>query len=214
MGQGLDILSTCDGEGCALRQRNEMTTTKGRVEEEPCVSCASLEAGLKSAVASAKRGNVQLSGEVLANFELLQHARQGNAKGLSEALEKNAWTETRRPLVMKPQKTYDADGRAGTDVQSSGMTPIMFSAQFGSVECVRRLLWANAEVNAVEEDGWSSLHFAAKECHLEVCQTLLVGKADPRLQTCEDQTPLQVAEEEDVDFAKQFRALLKKQGSA
>ena len=42
--------------------------------------------------------------QLLLNHELLQNARQGNVAGLTAALDKGAWTETRRPLVMKPQK--------------------------------------------------------------------------------------------------------------
>lgn len=167
---------------------------------------------MKHAVATANRGGTKISDEVLLNHELLHHARQGNVKGVSSALEKGAWTETRRPLVMKPQKPDANKGADPKDAVEAGMTALMFAAQYGSAECVRRLLWAGAEVNAVEEDSWSPLHFAAKEGHMEVCQTLLQSKADPKLLNADDQTPLQVAESEDKQFANQFSKLLKKQG--
>merc|ERR1712217_573402 len=158
-----------------------------------------------------------ISDEVLLNHELLQHARQGNVKGVSAALEKGAWTETRRPLVMKPQKPENTNPKSGpgggsgggsgsNDPPEVGMTAPMFSAQNNSAECVRRLLWAGAEINAIEEDGWTALHFAAKESHLEVCTTLLQGKADPALINSDEKTALHIAAEEDEDFAKKFEA--------
>merc|ERR1712232_898012 len=165
------------------------------------------------------RGGARISDEVLLSHELLQHARQGNVKGLNEALEKGAWTETRRPLVMKPQKPENTNPKGGPgsssagadkDTPDVGMTALMFSAQNNSAECIRRLLWAGAEVNAVEEDGWSALHFAAKEGHLDVCTTLLQGRADAQLINADEKTALQVAQEEDDEFAEKLKAVLKK----
>lgn len=153
------------------------------------------------------------------NHELLQYARQGNLKGMSSALEKGAWTETRRPLVMKPQKPeVDGKGKSKgkpTEQPDIGMTALMFSAQTGSLECVRRLMWAGAQVNAIEEDGWSPLHFAAKEQHYQVCAALLQGRANPGLQTCDNQTPLEVAQEDADcrDFADRLQLLLEGKGS-
>lgn len=220
MGQSLEVLGSCDG-GChqadlrnASKRKNGCTTW----EDEPSVNCQALEDGFKSAVANANRGGARVSDAVLLNHELLQHARQGNVKGLSAALEKGAWTETRRPLVMKPQKP-EAGGAGGKGPPSKdkcveqaevGMTALMFSSQTGSAECVRRLLWSGADVNAVEEDGWSSLHFAAKEGHYEVCAALLQGKANPQLVNGDDKTPVQLAVEEDDcgGFAEKLRRLV------
>mmetsp|Transcript_85484 Transcript_85484/g.151219 ORF Transcript_85484/g.151219 Transcript_85484/m.151219 type:complete len:223 (+) Transcript_85484:68-736(+) len=222
MGQSMDVLGTCDGAygrtgektAGASSERGEHT---GSWEEDVSVNCAALEDGVKSVVASANRGGARISDEVLLNHELLQYSRQGNLRGVSEALEKGAWPETRRPLVMKPQKP-DAAGKKGKgggkddEPPNVGMTPIMFSAQKGSSECVLRLLQAKAEVNAVEEDGWSALHFASKEGHLEVCKTLLTGRANPELVNAEDQQPLDLADE-DNGFKKELAKLFSSQTS-
>merc|ERR1719356_2326301 len=115
---------------------------------------------------------------------------------------------------MKPQKPEVGgkalpSGKRRTEQLDVGMTALMFSSQTGSTECVRRLLWASAEVNAVEEDGGSPLHFAAKECHFEVCEALLKGRANPGLVNGDDKTPLQIAiEEEEDDFAEKLQRLL------
>jgi len=202
MGAGLEGLKTCDG----LAERRK------RWDEDSTVGCGqSISDGMTKVVSSANRGGSRISDEVLLNHELLQFARQGDAEKLSLAIEKGAWTETRRPLVMKPQKP-DRQEPLEPDATELGMTAIMFAAQAGSAECVRRLIWADADVNAIEEDGWSALHFAAKECNLEVCQILLQGSANTKLKNSEDQTAEQVAKEEDSDFARRLASLVKQFG--
>lgn len=235
MGQNLDVLKSCDGSCNQAGSHAVVGRRKGSSggggssmgcadwEEEVALGCHALEDGLKSAVANANRGGTRVSDAVLLNHELLQYARQGNVKGVSTALERGAWTETRRPLVMKPQKPENQgggpDGKGAskgkqTEQPDIGMTALMFSAQAGSSECVRRLLWSGAEVNAIEEDGWSALHFAAKEGHLEVCAALLHGKANPNLVNQDDKTPLQVAldEEDGGSFAERLRGILAGKG--
>jgi len=217
----MDVLGTCDGAyGRDGEKKHGSSADRGEPtgswDEDVSVSCAALEDGVKSVVASANRGGARISDEVLLNHELLQYARQGNLRGVSDALEKGAWPETRRPLVMKPQKPDAAakKGKGGKDDDSTnvGMTPIMFSAQKGSKECVARLLQAKAEVNAVEEDGWSALHFASKEGHLEVCKTLLQGRANPELINADDQKPLDLADE-DNGFRRGLTKLLSSETS-
>lgn len=218
MGQGLEVLKACDGTLSEGQQHGADGTSSGQQprREHPSYegascSCTALEDGVKHAVATVKRGGNRISDDVLLNHELLQCARQGDVKGISAALEKGAWTETRRPLVMKPQKPQEGGDDACAGLRGRrepgdvGMTALMFSAQAGSVECVRRLVWAGAELNAAEEDGWSALHFAAKEGHMAVCMALLESRADPELYDSDDRTALQVAAEEDDEFADRLR---------
>eukprot|EP00435_Cladocopium_sp_Y103_P029122 s592_g7.t1 len=214
MGQSIDVLGTCDGakgtDGEPGPKRNQPRQAGSGWDEDVVVVCAALEEGVTSMVATANRGGARISDEVLLNHELLQYARQGNLRGLSEALDKGAWTETRRPLVMKPQKPEP--GKKVDDPPTVGMTPIMsesqFSAQKGSADCVRRLIQARAEINAVEEDGWSALHFASKEGHLQACQTLIQAKADVGLKNADEKAPLDVADE-DGSFKVSLTELVK-----
>mmetsp|Transcript_11793 Transcript_11793/g.26296 ORF Transcript_11793/g.26296 Transcript_11793/m.26296 type:complete len:217 (-) Transcript_11793:80-730(-) len=216
MGQSLDLLKNCDGVRGRERPQGDIDN-QANSDEDPHVGCDVIQDSLKHALATANRGGSKISNEVLLNHELLQHARQGNVSGLSTALEKGAWTETRRPLVMKPQKrdpgTGQKVGRDGQDMSNVGMTALMFSAQAGAADCVRRLMWAGAEVNAHEEDGWTALHFAAKDGHLEVCTQLLRGRADAQMVNADEQTALQVAEAEDSEFAAKLAAVLAKPSS-
>eukprot|EP00747_Dinoflagellata_sp_TGD_P166910 gnl/TRDRNA2_/TRDRNA2_190458_c0_seq1.p1 gnl/TRDRNA2_/TRDRNA2_190458_c0~~gnl/TRDRNA2_/TRDRNA2_190458_c0_seq1.p1 ORF type:complete len:222 (-),score=53.37 gnl/TRDRNA2_/TRDRNA2_190458_c0_seq1:95-760(-) len=195
MGQSLDALKTCDGEQKKIRKQC-------MDKDDITISCSCLDGKIHSAMASANRGANRLSDDVLVNHELLQAARQGNTPALRAALAKGGWTETRRPLVMKPQKVNRGKGNDGQ--QELGMTALMFSAQAGSEGCVQMLLDANADVNAFEEDGWTALHFAAKEGNFEVCSKLMAAKADTNATNSEDRTPLQVAETEDEEFAKRM----------
>lgn len=221
MGQGLDVLTTCgvcgQTQSHSKHGRNNIRPSEEQYnyDDNALCGCTVLEDGLTHAVSNVNRGGACISEKMLGNHELLQHARQGNVQGVNAALEKGAWTETRRPMVMKPQKPECNNSNGGQDAGGSvpkvGMTALMFSAQAGSTECVRRLICARAKVNAVEEDGWSALHFSAKEGHFEVCMALLQSRANPELNNSEDRTPLQVAEEEHDNFADKLReALLKK----
>merc|ERR1719189_2304053 len=165
-----------------------------------------LEEEVKNAFHYASRGGTRISDAVMLNYELLQQARLGNVEGVHAALKKGAWPETRRPLVMNPQQpqlSYEDE-----EPYEVGMTPLMFSAQTGSTKCIEMLVSAKAKVNAVEEDGWSALHFAAKEGHLEACRTLLRHRADHQMKNSDGMTPLELAAVDNCEFAKVLRTAL------
>jgi hypothetical protein len=56
-------------------------------------------------------------------------------------------------------------------------TPLIWAAEMGSVSCAKILLDAGTDPNAVEWDGWSALHRAARNGHLEITKLLLHHKA-------------------------------------
>jgi len=47
---------------------------------------------------------------------------------------------------------------------------------------LREALRQNSDVNAVTEDGWSALHFAAFRGHKNIVQALLDSKINPNIQ--------------------------------
>ena len=59
-----------------------------------------------------------------------------------------------------------------------------------NVEVVRVLLKNGAQVNAVEQRGWTPLHFAARSAPIEVIEMLLAAGADPNLARQGGVTPL------------------------
>jgi len=174
--------------------------------------CAAMEDQLVAAIGNAKRGGIGLTDEEMADHELLQYARRGDAKGVAEALRRGALVEARRPLAMRPREDLGeqppmCNSLEDNECDSIGMTPLMFAAQSGGEDCVRRLLENGAHVNAVDEDLWTSLHFAAREGHLGVCFQLLDGRADPYMANCDDMTPLKLARNEVEEHRLEFRFL-------
>merc|ERR1719291_33832 len=151
----------------------------------------------------------------MSNHDLLRCARMGDAQGVSDALEKGAWTETRRPLLMKPYKFASkpediahAAAKQKEAVEEPGMTALMYVAQNGTTSAVRRLLAPGANVNALEEDGWTALHFAAKEQDLDISRCLLACRANQGLKTSDGKTPFDVAKVEDASFARKLQEVI------
>lgn len=90
----------------------------------------------------------------------------------------------------------------------SGMTALMVAAQAGSLENVKRLLGEGSDVNAVDPViKWSALHWAAKERHAGICAELLRSGADIALANVDGKTPVQVAAEQDAEFARKLETM-------
>lgn len=51
--------------------------------------------------------------------------------------------------------------------------PLTWAAEKGSDECIKLLLDAGANPNKTEFDGWTALHWAAKNRHAKVAKLLL-----------------------------------------
>jgi len=78
---------------------------------------------------------------------------------------------TRKQAKRKPRLGVDEYGR----------TPLHYAAADGQVEEVIRLLSAGANPNAQDDNGWSSLHFAAQAVSSGVTEVLLAGGAQTEL---------------------------------
>lgn len=141
-----------------------------------------------------------------ANHDLLRYARSGHKEGVSDALDRGAWTETRKPWMVGP---HGGNGLSPLEDSCEGMTALMYASQNDALEVVARLLAARASINAVEEDGWTALHFAAKEQHLDICRALLESRADHELQSLDSETALTVAQLTDAFFARSLQDVLK-----
>jgi len=63
----------------------------------------------------------------------------------------------------------------------------------GRLEVARLLLEHSADVNARDDDGWTPLHFAAYNDHVDVAELLLRHGADAGARDNEGLTPLDVA---------------------
>merc|ERR1711976_1141786 len=99
-------------------------------------------------------------------------------------------------------------GARGFDATSSKAERILRRSWHGSIAAVRRLLAAKANVNALEEDGWTALHFAAKEQDLEISRCLLACRANQGLKTSDGKTAFDVAKLEDASFARKLQEVI------
>lgn len=120
------------------------------------------------------------------NQRLLAACRDSDIGALKLSIEEGAYLETRRPFIMRPKPPssvgglLDAAGSTGKRRKGpkEGLTPLMYTAQNGSVAGTHLLLEVKAEVAARDEDGLRPLHFAATSGVLEVCKLLLQKDAD------------------------------------
>uniref|UniRef100_A0A7S1F8G1 Uncharacterized protein n=1 Tax=Noctiluca scintillans TaxID=2966 RepID=A0A7S1F8G1_NOCSC len=122
------------------------------------------------------------------NQSLISAARSNDLKGIGEAIASGAFIETRKPFVlqMKPENDTAPSMRSLT----SGLTPLMYVAQNGSVEAVSLLLEASARVDLTDEDGLTPLHFAAASGSLRACQVLIEHGASTNAQDDEGRKPM------------------------
>merc|ERR1719215_72524 len=95
-----------------------------------------------------------------------------------------------------------------------GVESLLAAAQFGSLERVRNLLHSGVDHSVRDHMDWTPLHYAARECHFEVCELLLDSGADAEALNAASMTALQVASQEDEEFALRFDALVNKRRNA
>lgn len=88
----------------------------------------------------------------------------------------------------------------------TGATPLHVSAAKGYTRVMKLLLQSGADVNAVDKDGWTSLHAAAHWEQEEACLILCEYGADFEIRNYSEQTPYEVCEGEMVNKLKQIEA--------
>lgn len=55
---------------------------------------------------------------------------------------------------------------------------IWFAAQTGNLKRIQKLIGKGENVNAIDTAGYSSLHYAARNGYLEICEILIRNGAD------------------------------------
>ena len=94
-------------------------------------------------------------------------------------------------------------------------TPLIWASEMGSTESVNILLVADANPNTFEFDGWSALHWAARNGHVGVATLLLEYGASLKQRDSKGCTPLDWAIDRcnwDVADALKWRAGLNELG--
>ena len=74
-----------------------------------------------------------------------------------------------------------------------GLTPLVYAAREGCLECARALVEAGADVNQVTHYGWTALLTATQNRHYQLGRYLLDHGADPNIANKGGWTPLYLA---------------------
>ena len=108
--------------------------------------------------------------------ELLRHRADPNARSKIE--------HDLRQVSAEPRIQWRAPG---------GLTPLLYAARQGCMECVQALLRARADPNLSDPDGISPLLIATENFHFDVAVYLMKAGADPNHWDWWGRTPLYAA---------------------
>jgi ankyrin repeat protein len=79
-------------------------------------------------------------------------------------------------------------------VRSAKVSPLYQAAGFGRANIARTLIAHRASVNAADQEGWTPLHKAVANKHLEIIRMLRAGNADPYAEHSKSKsTPMGIA---------------------
>jgi ankyrin repeat protein len=97
------------------------------------------------------------------------------------------------PALVDDVDDIAAFFRGPTIKDGGGLTPLVFAARQGCIDCARSLVEAGADVNQVTLYGWSPLLTASQNRHYKLAAYLLDHGADPNLPNKGGWTPLYLA---------------------
>src|ERR1041384_3951124 len=156
---------------------------------------------------------VARTGAVEAARVLLDHGAKVDAREEWHGQTALMWAvDEQHPAMVKELIAHGADVNAVSNVNKwerqntseprekwlplGGLTPLLFAARQGCVECAQILLEAGAQINTVDPDGISPVLIAIINGHYDVAGFLLNKGADPNLADDTGRTALLSA----VDF--------------
>ncbi len=77
---------------------------------------------------------------------------------------------------------------------SNGRTPLMLAAKAGNLEMIENLLYSGAQIDSIDEDGWTALMYAVRfQGNIDVVKTLLLYGASYKAKNAYGLTPLLLA---------------------
>eukprot|EP00927_Polykrikos_kofoidii_P047255 TRINITY_DN4137_c0_g1_i1.p1 TRINITY_DN4137_c0_g1~~TRINITY_DN4137_c0_g1_i1.p1 ORF type:complete len:1167 (-),score=169.73 TRINITY_DN4137_c0_g1_i1:98-3598(-) len=80
--------------------------------------------------------------------------------------------------LLNPDKMGQVGDVNDTTKDPNKMTPLMCAAQAGHIEALRIILAQDGKLDAIDPNGDTCLHFAARYCQMDACEFLLQRKAD------------------------------------
>ena len=97
-----------------------------------------------------------------------------------------------RSTVRDWQRRVTAEGRP-KDMYRGGLTPLLFAAREGYIDCLQALLDSDADIDLADPDGSTALIIALLNQHWDAAKFLVEAGADVNLWDIYGQTPLYVA---------------------
>jgi len=128
----------------------------------------------------------KLQGQIL--VKIVVNLTESTTEDKTKASTKERSTESKN-------KTSEEKGRSTTG-DFRGISDIHHAVHSGDYDKVKELLEADQEealLNSKTDDGWTPLHIACKNGHLDVVKLLLQGNVDVLAQTKSGETPLHLA---------------------
>jgi len=122
---------------------------------------------------------------------LMWAAAQGQA-GMIRLLVARGARVDERSTVRDWQRRVTAEGRP-KDMNRGGLTPLLFAAREGCIDCMRVLLERGADINLADPDGTTPLILALLNRNYNAARFLIGAGADVNLWDIYGQTPLYVA---------------------
>jgi ankyrin repeat protein len=160
--------------------------------------------GQTALMAVARTGNVEAA-ELLIRHGADVHAREqwGGQTALMWAaaqsqpamiglLLKHGARVDERSTVRDWQRRVTAEGRP-KDMYRGGLTPLLFAAREGCIDCLKVLLDEGADIDLPDPDGATALIMALLNYHWDTGRFLIEAGADVNLWDIYGQTPLYVA---------------------
>jgi ankyrin repeat protein len=97
-----------------------------------------------------------------------------------------------RATVRDWQRRVTAEGRP-KDMARGGLTPLLFAAREGCIDCIKVLLDKGADIDLPDPDGGTALILALLNYHWDAARFLVEAGADVNLWDIYGQTPLYLA---------------------
>lgn len=106
--------------------------------------------------------------------------------------------ERDQALMAVVRSLNDSQSTSITNIfpQAQPMAELQYWAEIGNLGKVKIALNNGAEINAVDEYGYTALHSAAENGHLEVVKLLVEQGADVNIRTQDGKTAAELAEAE------------------
>lgn len=122
---------------------------------------------------------------------LMWAAAQGQPKMIRLLLSRGAEVNG-RATVRDWQRRVTAEGRP-KDMNRGGLTPLLFAAREGCIDCMQALLDGGADIDLADPDGGTPLILALLNGNWNAAKFLVLAGADVNLWDLSGQTPLYAA---------------------